>query len=386
MLRPPRPYPILLGPPVPTQSPRPYPNFPTQTRVRCNLIPFGLCSCFHCPGDSMLRIDEHRFAVVLNRNAKRVTEKVEELSGELVHPDDLFLSSSALDSQSIARTIVERRYDAVFAGGGDGTVMHLINQLAQYPLEQQPAVGILKLGTGNAMARMVSSGNLEGDLKTYISSSTRETVNLSLVETEGQRCPFTGLGLDAEILNDYKSVKETMGQNPILKPVLQNVGGYFLSCFSRTIPRRTRDAIAHNRRVITVTVARGQASRLNAEGKSIREYREGDILYEGPAMVVMAGTIPYYGYGLKVLPFASLDPNRFHLRVADLTTMDALIKLPAIWKGASFDGGLHEFLAESVELTFTEPAPFQIGGDAAGFRDKVRFDIVPNAVRLLKLL
>ncbi len=84
----------------------------------------------------MLDAMSGRFAVVLNRNAKKVTEKVEELSGELVPPDDLFLSSSAEESEVIARTIVERGYEAVFAGGGDGTVMHIINQLATYPLEQ----------------------------------------------------------------------------------------------------------------------------------------------------------------------------------------------------------------------------------------------------------
>jgi diacylglycerol kinase family enzyme len=335
----------------------------------------------------MIKIEEHRFAVVLNRNAKRVTEQIEQISGELVHPDDLFLSSSAEESESIARTVIDRKYETVFAGGGDGTVMQLINQLAKYPAHQQPHVGILKLGTGNAMARMVSSGNIEGDLKTYISSSTRETLALSLVETEGQRCPFTGIGVDAQILNDYRSVKDSLGNNPVMKPILQTVGGYFLSFFSKTAPRRTRDLLLGQELTVKVVVTRGTAYRLSPEGHPVKTFSAGDTLYDGPIIAALAGTIPYYGYGMKVLPFAGLDSQRFHLRLAQMGTMEALSKLPAIWKGEPVrGGGMTDFLAQGVELSLNRPAPFQIGGDAAGERDSVRFDIVPDAVRLLKLL
>ena len=49
-----------------------------------------------------------RFAVVLNMNAKKVTQEVEEISSELVPPEDLFLSASQEDSRRIAQTLVAR--------------------------------------------------------------------------------------------------------------------------------------------------------------------------------------------------------------------------------------------------------------------------------------
>lgn len=326
-----------------------------------------------------------RFAVVLNRNAKRVTEKIEELSGEIVHPDDLFLSSSAEDSETIARTLIDREYEAVFAGGGDGTVMHLINQLAHYPLERQPAIGILKLGTGNAMARMVSSGNLVGDLKTYVRSATREVVPISLVESENLMFPFAGLGTDAEILNDYKFVKDNMG-SAVMKPLVQTVGGYFLGLFARTIPRHVGTAVKKDPAVIRAVVTRGEAIKLGIDGKEVGRLPEGSLLYEGPATICMVGTVPFYGYGMKVMPFATADLQRMQLRITNIAIAKALAMLPSIWKGEYEGPELNDFLVEQVEITSDREVPYQIGGDAAGYRKEVQFSIIPNAVRLLKLI
>ena len=329
--------------------------------------------------------DTGGFAVVLNRNAKKVTEKIEEISGEIVHPEDLFLSSSAADSEKIAQTLIERRYEAVFAGGGDGTVMHLINQLARYPLEQQPAIGILKLGTGNAMARMVSSGNLAGDLQTYVGSETRDYLVLSLIESEGQRFPFAGLGIDAEILNDYKTVRENVGGS-VMKPLVQSLGGYFLGIFTRTIPRRTTKALRRVTSNVKAVVTKGRATRLGIEGKVLEEFNPGETLYDGPVAIAMAGTVPYYGYGMKVLPFATNDPERMHLRISTITSAKALYRLPSIWKGEYTGKDIVDFLVQGVELSFAEEMPYQVGGDAAGYRQQIHFDTVPRAVRLLRLL
>lgn len=45
------------------------------------------------------------------------------------------------------------RYDAVVAGGGDGTLFEVLNGLYQLPKPDRPTLGLLPLGTGNAFAR-----------------------------------------------------------------------------------------------------------------------------------------------------------------------------------------------------------------------------------------
>ncbi len=326
-----------------------------------------------------------RFAVVLNVNAKRVTHEVEEISAELVPPEDLFLSESEQDSKQIAEKIIERGYETVFAGGGDGTVMGIINELSLYPPDKRPAVGILKLGTGNAMARMVSSGHVAGDLKTYISSATREYYWLSLVESEGVRFPFAGLGWDAEILNDYRFVKQRFGGS-FMKPLMQTVGGYFFSVFTRTVPRHAARAIKRDHDHVTVRALSGNVTEVGADGKPIAEFRPGEVIYEGSCNIVMAGTVPYYGYGLKILPYANHEEGRFQLRVVTLGTAKGLAVLPKVWKGEYAGEGIRDFLASEVHVKFSAPIPYQVGGDASGEREELTFRMVPRAIRLLKLL
>src|SRR5262245_47056840 len=96
-----------------------------------------------------------RIAVVLNANARQVNRKVIAAAREVVPNGDLFVSRDLDEAQQIAQTIVERSYDAVFAGGGDGTFSRCISDLHHFADKSgrlAPAMGVLRLGTGNAMA------------------------------------------------------------------------------------------------------------------------------------------------------------------------------------------------------------------------------------------
>ena len=70
-----------------------------------------------------------KVAVLLNANARRVTEKVIRKLRHVVPEADLFISRSELDARRIAQTVIERGYPAVFCGGGDGTFMGFANEI-----------------------------------------------------------------------------------------------------------------------------------------------------------------------------------------------------------------------------------------------------------------
>ena len=328
---------------------------------------------------------ETRFAVILNANAKRVSREVEELVGEVVPPEDLFLSSSAEEAASITEEIVRRGYPSVFAGGGDGTVMDFLDQISRVAPERRPAVGILKLGTGNAMARMVSSGNVFADLKTFSATTPRDVFSLGLLEAEGRRFPFAGLGLDAEILNDYRMLKEA-ARSRIGKRIAQNVSGYFVAFFLRTFPRMVHRAVLNRHPQVRAVALDEPVLLVAPDGTELKRFRPGETFYEGKAISSFAGTVPYYGYGLKILPLAGTDPQRMHLRIAELSVFRALAALRHLWRGTYVGPGLHNYLAPSVRLEFDREMPFQIGGDAEGVRQSVELHMVPEAVRLLHLL
>src|SRR5690606_39610143 len=78
----------------------------------------------------------------------------------VVPADDLFLSRSTSEAKTIAREVVGRKYRTVFTGGGDGTFVSFVTEILDFlrdAREPLPRFGVLKLGTGNALAGMVGA-------------------------------------------------------------------------------------------------------------------------------------------------------------------------------------------------------------------------------------
>lgn len=330
-------------------------------------------------------LGEYNLAVVLNDNAKRVTPQVRARIHELVPERSIFYSRSLDDSSAIARKVVDARYDAVFTGGGDGTVIQFINDMVatHAPL---PALGVLPLGTGNALASMVSSGDYLHDLETYVLQKQADFQHIGLLQSEGRVFPFAGLGIDARILNDYVHIKKRYAENRVMKPLLQGLGGYLLASFGRTIPQVVGDAMAGRRTSVRV-VNRGRlAFRADVEGSPVEEFGPGQVIYQGEAHMVSAATAPYYGHGMKIFPNSLRHPGYFELRIVFGSIARAVAKLGTVWKGRFVEDGFWSVMAEDVSVEFDRDMPFQIGGDAHGLRKNVQFTLSPTRLRLLRFI
>ncbi len=309
---------------------------------------------------------------------------------ELVPPGQLIVSQSVEQGRETIHRAVRDRVDVLFVGGGDGTVMLAVTELMRIaqanPGVHLPDVGILRLGTGNALAEMVSSGHYLTDLKSFLQTGHRDRIPLPLVETEGRHFPFAGLGWDAEILNDYVQLKESVGKGPF-KPILQNVTGYFAAAFARTIPRKMAQAIRGDEFRARIVNAGSTAFFVDPHGNVTSEAEPGATLWEGPVRFILAGTCPYYGYGLKVLPHAAMRPDRFQIRVGTtLTIAQALAHLPAFWRGRYEGPGIVDVLVDSVDIEVTPAMPYQEGGDAMGWRERVSFRLTPGIVHLVRFI
>ncbi len=337
---------------------------------------------------------EPRVAVLLNANARKVSDKVVRALSHVVPPEDLFLSRSPLDARRISDTVVERRYNTVFCGGGDGTFIGFVNEILRavdarrpyLPSVRAPRFGVLKLGTGNALASLVSASSTRGDgvLDDVLRARANEVPGcrpLDLLMIEGKRTHFAGLGVDGKLLNDYLWMKNTVAQGP-LRSVLGGAGGYFSSVAFRTLPHYLTQSTW-----VECEVVNGKARpayRLGPDGLPVGEpIAPGGLLFRGKVMMASAATAPFYGYGFKMFPFAGRRRGMMHLRLGAVSTPYIVMNLAKMWKGKWFPRGIHDFHTQEATIKFARPMALQVGGDAEGYRDQITLGMASEQIELV---
>lgn len=321
------------------------------------------------------------YAVVLNGNAGRVTPRVRAAMSEVVPKDRLFFTESQEHAREVLARCVEREVDTVFAGGGDGTIVDTINTLEDFRAQapRLPAVGVLRLGTGNALARWLGSRGPVADLRRWQQGRVHRYVSVNMVEAEGQLFPFAGLGHDAAVLNDYCWLKGR-GKGTRWEALSKGLPGYFVAGLLRTFPNYLR----RSNPVVSVVNLGAPAFRVGPDGEQVGEpVPTGGLIYRGPAALIGAATTPLYGYGMRMFPHATRSPGLFQLRVINMNALQCLVNFPAVWRGRCEAEGLMDYMTERVRVRFEDAMPYQLGGDARGYRRELTMSIARFPVTMV---
>jgi diacylglycerol kinase family enzyme len=329
-----------------------------------------------------------RIAVLLNAQARKVTPRVVRALSHVVPRSDLYLSRTPVDARRIAQAVLRRGYDTVFCGGGDGTFIGFADEIlteAEAAQATAPRFGVLKLGTGNGLASLVQAsaergGGVVEDVRRAREGDVPGYRPLELLRVDGRRAQFVGLGLDAKLLNDYLQLKRRV-HGTWANWLLTGARGYATTIGLRTLPEALAQPMTVEVEVRNTSTL--PAYRLDAEGRAVQEYAPGMVLFRGPVMLVAAGTIPFYGYGLRMFPFAGRRPGYFQLRLGTVKPLAALGHVRALWRGEWFPSGIHDFHVVAARVTCTRPMPLQIGGDAAGTRETLELRMSSKRVELL---
>jgi len=329
-----------------------------------------------------------RVAVVVNGNAKQVTAELVQTLDQIVKSGDLFVSRSLEEGRGIARDIVERGYRTVLTGGGDGTFVQMVSWIVAEATERGeplPRFGLLKLGTGNALAWVLGAQNLRGRGRGVVADLARlhsegGSRDLRLIELEGYLTPFAGLGADAVALQDYTGTRDVFLNSRLLKHVATGPVVYATSILTRTVPKFL---FGRPKRVRIMNTG-NPAQRLDADGKPVgAPIGAGQLIYEGPARILMMSTIPYWGFGARVFPFAEERDDRFNLRLVNFGSVEAVANVQAIWRGTYASDRLHDFLADAISIECSEPTPIQIGGDVIGTRTAFEAKLSERRIRVV---
>ncbi len=308
-------------------------------------------------------------AVLVNANAKRGGRRVAAQIARALPGASVRLTRSKEEITSWLRVLPPRH--GVFAAGGDGTAVALVNALARVtpadvPL---PTMGVLPLGTGNGWAHALGAPKLHRCLELLAkSSSALPTHRAGLVEVEGTLAHFAGSGWDAMILDDFRrQVAATKGPGRRLS---KSVYGYLTATVLRTIPRVVRFG---NPRVIVENLG-GEVYAVDPAGRPYRlDVKCGEILYDGPAGVAAVGTCPEFGYRFRAFPFAERLPGLMNVRIYARGAIRAATVMPWLWAGSHPLAGMHDWLVSHVRMTFSRPVPLQVGGDPFGERRTIEY-------------
>lgn len=327
-----------------------------------------------------------RIAVVVNGNAKSVNDEVISTLDQILLGGDLFVSRKLEDATDIARTLVNRGYGTVLTGGGDGTFTVMVTEVVHEARRQHrelPRFGLLKLGTGNALAWVVGASKAKGRGLSADIQRLREDAGsreVRLVEIENYLCPFAGFGVDAVVLHDYAYVKQRLADTPF-KRLSSGAAGYALASVTRSIPSYFLRAVPHCR----VINDGAPAHRIGEKGGILGQpIPAGETIYEGPGRIVALATIPYYGFGFRMFPFADERPDRMQLRVSTIGPIGFVRHFGDIWRGEYHDPNIvFDYLVESVRIEMDPPTVFQIGGDPKGERSHVNARVSAEPIRLV---
>lgn len=304
-----------------------------------------------------------RTAIILNKNAKRVGERVRRRVVAAAPDADVFFTESLEQADFVIRRILDSGYGTVVTGGGDGTVTDTIDRVVRYADaagRARPRFAVLKLGTGNAVASFLGAGHVTRDLQCLSTAADRP---LDLLRVGDRRATFGGFGWDAYILDNYERMKAAADRFAVTRALFKSAAGYLIAGIGKSVPELVVKRPRYRVRVINTG---GIGLKLDHEGRVVERVAPGAVAFDGYSRLACFGTTPYFGFKLKIMPFADKTPGMFHLRMIDMHPLSAVWNLRRTWQGNLRHPKVTDFQLSACRFEFEQPAPLQLAGDAAG--------------------
>lgn len=307
-----------------------------------------------------------RAVAIVNGNARAARGRLRSRL-ERALPGGVRFTRSLEDARRVVRSEIARGQDLIVLGGGDGTVvmgLALIAEACRARGRPEPAIGVLRMGTGNAIADTLgASRDVVKDLMMLVrgGGSWRP---YPMIDVLGIRAPFVGVGLDAQLLEDQEVVGRVIDRVPGVRRVAGGATRYGLSVALRSMPRfafgQRANAIVKNAGAAAIVMARGGPTGVQVE--------RGDVLWRGACTLVAGATIPFFGFGLKMFAFAGRRANRFQLRCGDARLREILRSAPAAFRGEYFSENVSDFLCDRVHIELDAECAVEAGGELLGRR------------------
>ena len=324
-----------------------------------------------------------------NARARKVTPKVVEAFRRALPRARVISTGTLEDARREAEGLVRRPPALVFCGGGDGTVVVLLNLLRELGATEFPTLALLQLGTGNGWPRATGAPPWKQALRRITRVPlAAPTQHFDLIEVEGRLCHFTGVGWDGIILHDYQRNLEKRRKQRVGAKVSTrfhaSVAGYLYAIARITVPEQLAMNRKHGRATVRLENLGPRAYGLSPGGHPMLLPEAQKVLHDGPHSVASAATEPFWGGGFKAFPYAMALPGHVNVRLYDRGPLEGFLNTPRLWTGGIGLPGFHDFFVSRGRFVFNREMPFQVGGDVVGPREALEFGIAKEAVQVMR--
>jgi hypothetical protein len=327
-------------------------------------------------------------ALWFNPLARRVTASVISAFREALPGARVILSATVEDARREAEKLVARPPALLFCGGGDGTIVVLLNALRDAGARRLPTVGLLRLGTGNGWPRATNAPEWKQSVRRIGRVPvTAPTQPFQLVEIQGRLCHFAGAGWDATVLHDYAqnlAQQSARGRGGWWERLHKGVWGYLYATALVTVPeelRRYRDG----RVKLTFENLGEPAWGIGKGGRPEPSVDEpGGKLFQGALSVAAVGSEPYWGAGFRAFPYALSMPGKINVRIYDRHVLEGVGRAAQLWRGGMDVPGMRDWFVTRGRFTFSQAVPWQVGGDVMPPEASLDFGVADQILQLLR--
>jgi diacylglycerol kinase family enzyme len=232
-----------------------------------------------------------------------------------------------------------RKVDVLVVAGGDGTLSDIMD-----PLSRDTVLSYIPLGTGNAW---------------------RSTLDL----------PFSRRRIARRIRDGREHAVDLISVDNKTKGILASVGfeGHALSERKKFLEKGVEGFDSYFRATAKLILSgyQGHDARVSVDRKTYSVKS---------AISLIVTKTPYYGYGLKVVPKASIDDGLLHVMMisADPSTM-----ISNLIASRSSGNALGQYLTcKRVSIQTAERLPLQVDGNLKREGTRFRFKVLPSALRM----
>lgn len=325
-------------------------------------------------------------AAYFNARAKQVTPKVVSLFKERLPDARVFACSTFEEARLAAQELVSHPPRVLLVGGGDGSIITLLNFLRDAGAASFPTLGLFKLGTGNGWPRETGAQGYKDTLRWLPRCPLPTPVrHFELADVGGHLCHFAGTGWDATVLDHYRLSLERRAQALVASKLAaaahKGALGYVYAILRHTVPEETLRA-REGRVRLTIRNLGAHAHIIDKEGRPHPLKRKDGIVWRGPMGFAGIATEPQWGAAVRAFPFATLVPGTISVRAFDRHVLHAVRHGVEFWTGQHFPG-MHDFLCTHVRFELSQPMAWQLGGDPMGKRDTLEMKLAPFGVDLV---